>query len=174
MAAVEHQPHRRYSPATPAAGHLHRGRGQLPAPARRQRSQLEEASSQTGRRGPQQAKPWRWFGLGDQSRYPERFASGLRDLYEFVISKGAPPLSAMANRGYEFEQSRAVVDSQFVGLVLDLSNPTHEVRLDAWLSRLPRCLVCRWALHCPCRKDIPCAGTLTRPTTSIPRTPGSG
>ena len=78
------------------------------------------------------------LGLGDQSRYPERFASGLRDLYDFVISKGAAVVGQWPTEGYEFEQSRAVVDGQFVGLVLDLSNQSQltEARLDAWLMQI--------------------------------------
>jgi flavodoxin I len=113
------------------------GEGQLPGASADSEASWEEAMAKLA--GVDlSGKTVALFGLGDQSRYPERFASGLRDLYEFVISKGAAVVGQWPTEGYEFEQSRAVVDGQFVGLVLDLSNQSQltEARLDAWLKQI--------------------------------------
>lgn len=113
------------------------GEGQLPGASADSEASWEEAMAKLA--GVDlSGKTVALFGLGDQSRYPERFASGLRDLYDFVISKGAAVVGQWPTEGYEFEQSRAVVDGQFVGLVLDLSNQSQltEARLDAWLKQI--------------------------------------
>lgn len=76
------------------------------------------------------------YGLGDQDKYSERFASGLWDLSSKITAAGAKTIGAWSTDGYTFEQSSAVVDDKFVGLVIDHVNQAllTDQRLDQWLE----------------------------------------
>lgn len=76
------------------------------------------------------------YGLGNQDKYPERFADALFDLYSLLKARGAQIVGSWSTEGYEFQQSKAVVDGQFVGLVLDQNNQAmqSEERMDTWLA----------------------------------------
>ncbi|WP_437887633.1 flavodoxin [Phytobacter sp. V91] len=78
------------------------------------------------------------FGLGDQQGYPDNFVSGLRTLYDAVISSGAQVVGTWPNEGYEFSASSALEDGEFVGLVLDQDNQYDltEERVDSWLEQI--------------------------------------
>ena len=58
------------------------------------------------------------YGLGNQEKYPDRFADALFQLYELFKSCGATIIGDWSTAGYEFNQSKAVVDDRFVGLVI--------------------------------------------------------
>lgn len=76
------------------------------------------------------------FGLGAQERYPERFASSLMRLHEVFQGYGAEIIGGWSTEGYTFEQSAAVVDGRFVGLVIDQRTQSMHTdeRIDAWLA----------------------------------------
>lgn len=76
------------------------------------------------------------FGLGAQERYPERFASSLMRLYEVFKGYGAELVGSWSTDGYTFEQSAAVVDGRFVGLVIDQRTQSMHTdeRIDGWLE----------------------------------------
>lgn len=78
------------------------------------------------------------FGLGDQVGYSHEYVDAMRDLYEFVIARGATVVGQWPVDGYEFEHSEAVVDGKFVGLALDLDNQSSltEQRLNGWLESI--------------------------------------
>jgi flavodoxin I len=78
------------------------------------------------------------YGLGNQDKYPERFASGMFDLYSVLKARGATIVGATSTEGYEFQASKSVVDGQFVGLVLDQNNQAmqSEERMDTWLAMI--------------------------------------
>jgi flavodoxin I len=78
------------------------------------------------------------FGLGDQMSYADTFVDGMRDLYDAAIEAGANVVGACATDGYEFNESRAVVDGKFVGLPLDDDNQGGETdaRIEAWVTQL--------------------------------------
>jgi len=78
------------------------------------------------------------YGLGNQDKYPERFASGLFDLYSVLMARGAQIMGGWSTDGYEFQASQAVVDGQFVGLVLDQNNQAllSDERMDTWLAMI--------------------------------------
>ncbi|ACS93566.1 flavodoxin-1 [Teredinibacter turnerae T7901] len=61
------------------------------------------------------------YGLGDQVGYPEWFLDALGYLYHKLNGQGAKIVGFWPADGYEFEQSKALLeDSQlFVGLALD-------------------------------------------------------
>ncbi|AKJ64849.1 flavodoxin [Kiritimatiella glycovorans] len=78
------------------------------------------------------------FGLGDQNGFGDSFVDGMRDLYDAAIAAGGTVVGACATDGYEFSESRAVVDGQFVGLVLDDDNQAGQTdaRIAAWVTQL--------------------------------------
>jgi flavodoxin I len=78
------------------------------------------------------------FGLGDQQGYPDNFVSGLRLLYDAVVSSGAQVVGAWPNNGYEFASSTALEAGEFVGLVLDQDNQYDltDERVDTWLEQI--------------------------------------
>lgn len=78
------------------------------------------------------------FGLGAQERYAERFASSLRRLYEVCVERGAEIVGDWPLDGYVFEQSAAVKDGRFVGLVIDqrTQGMLTDARLDAWVAQV--------------------------------------
>lgn len=78
------------------------------------------------------------FGLGHQERYASRFASSLIQLYRVFYGYGAEIVGRWDTDGYEFEHSDAIIDNQFVGLVLDQRGQPHltEERLKIWLSQI--------------------------------------
>lgn len=62
------------------------------------------------------------FGLGDSYGYSGEFVNALGTLYRKVVERGATVVGAWPTDGYDFEESNAVVDGQFVGLVIDEDN----------------------------------------------------
>ncbi|MGZ5051843.1 MAG: flavodoxin [Methylobacter sp.] len=76
------------------------------------------------------------FGLGDQAGYPDNFVDALGMLYDAFADCGAKFVGFTETEGYEFTRSKAVVDGQFVGLVLDEDNQKElsEMRLSNWLE----------------------------------------
>ena len=78
------------------------------------------------------------YGLGDQEKYSERFADGLYQLYSRLLECGAKIIGDWSTKGYQFENSKSLIDGKFVGLVLDQSNQRllTEERVDAWLEQI--------------------------------------
>lgn len=78
------------------------------------------------------------FGLGDQVNYADEFVDGLGELYDTVVECGAEVVGSWPLDGYDFNQSAAVLDDRFVGLVLDKDNQASltEDRLGTWVAQL--------------------------------------
>lgn len=78
------------------------------------------------------------FGLGHQERYASRFASSLIQLYRVFYGYGAEIVGRWSTEGYQFEHSDAIIDNQFVGLVLDQRGQPHltDQRLQSWLEQI--------------------------------------
>ncbi len=78
------------------------------------------------------------FGLGDQDKYPEEFVDAMGIIYEFVVARGAKVVGAWPADDYDFISSKALVNDEFVGLVLDQENQKMltDSRLDAWLKQI--------------------------------------
>lgn len=76
------------------------------------------------------------YGLGDSSSYPDTFVNGLGILYKVVESKGANLIGKVSAADYDFEDSEAVREGEFVGLALDEDNESDKTadRLDAWVT----------------------------------------
>jgi flavodoxin I len=78
------------------------------------------------------------YGLGDQNKYGHRFANGMFELYSALKKAGATLVGAWSTAGYEFSDSKAVVDGKFVGLVIDQSNQglRTDERITQWLEQV--------------------------------------
>lgn len=78
------------------------------------------------------------FGLGNQERYADRFASSMIHLYRLFYGYGADIVGQWSTEGYQFEHSHAVIDNRFVGLALDQRTQPHltEERLKIWLAQI--------------------------------------
>ena len=78
------------------------------------------------------------FGLGNQERYADRFASSMIHLYRLFYGYGADIVGQWSTEGYQFEHSHAVIDNRFVGLALDQRTQPHltEERLNIWLAQI--------------------------------------
>lgn len=78
------------------------------------------------------------FGLGDADGYADTFVDGMGVLYDAVTARGAEVIGAWSTDGYEFDESAAVTDGRFVGLVIDEDNQDEltDGRVEAWTARL--------------------------------------
>ena len=76
------------------------------------------------------------YGLGDQINYPDEFVDGLGELYDAIAATGAEIVGQWPTDGYTFNDSQAVEDDCFVGLVLDNDNQSdlHAERISTWLA----------------------------------------
>jgi flavodoxin I len=76
------------------------------------------------------------FGLGDQDKYPDEFVDALGELYHFLVARGAKVVGRWSSEGYDFVASKALLNDEFVGLVLDQDNQKNltEERINTWLK----------------------------------------
>ena len=76
------------------------------------------------------------FGLGDQEEYCDNFLDAMGTIYDKVVESGATVVGSWPTEGYNFEESRAVRDGEFVGLGLDEENQDdlHDVRIAKWIE----------------------------------------
>ena len=80
------------------------------------------------------------FGLGDQEGYPDTFVDAMGTIAEKVKSGGATIVGQTSTDGYTFDESTAVVDGKFLGLVLDEENQADESddRIAKWCEQLKK------------------------------------
>ncbi len=78
------------------------------------------------------------FGLGDQQAYPDTFVNAMGTLYEKATEAGADVVGAWPTDGYDFGDSTAVVNYEFVGLALDEDRQPDMTagRVKAWVNQL--------------------------------------
>lgn len=78
------------------------------------------------------------FGCGDSESYPDTFCGGMKELYDAAVVAGGNVLPGVSTEGYTFDESEAVVDGKFVGLVLDEINEDDktEERINAWIESI--------------------------------------
>ncbi len=74
----------------------------------------------------------------DQVGYGDNFVDALGFLYDAFCDCGARVVGLTSIEGYDFNRSKALLDGQFVGLVLDEDNQKEltEARLNDWLSAI--------------------------------------
>ena len=83
------------------------------------------------------------YGLGDQEQYAHEFVDGLGILFEKFEELGANIVGFWPTDGYEYTISRAELDDQFCGLVLDQDNQSDltRERLETWISQIKPALL---------------------------------
>ena len=78
------------------------------------------------------------FGCGDSSSYSDSFCGGMGEMYNELKDSGAKIVGAVSSDGYDFDDSSALVDGKFVGLVLDEVNEADKTdeRIEAWVEAI--------------------------------------
>lgn len=78
------------------------------------------------------------FGCGDCESYGDTFVSAMGELYNGLKGSGAAFIGRVPTAGYNFSDSEAVVDGEFVGLALDDVNEENKTdeRIDAWIESI--------------------------------------
>lgn len=78
------------------------------------------------------------FGLGDGMGYGDTFCDGMAKLYEMLKPTGAQFIGQVSTDGYTYDETEAIVDGKFVGLVLDEDNESDqtEARVAAWVEQI--------------------------------------
>ncbi len=78
------------------------------------------------------------FGTGDQESYPDTFVDAMGILYDAVAETKATLIGNWPVDGYDYGESRAVRDGEFVGLALDEDNQADltEERISRWVETL--------------------------------------
>jgi len=78
------------------------------------------------------------FGLGDQEDYSEVFVDAMGIIHDRVKENGATIVGNWSVDGYDFDESKAVQNGEFVGLALDEDNQfdlTKE-RVSKWCEQI--------------------------------------
>lgn len=81
------------------------------------------------------------YGLGDQVGYADHFVDAMGMIYDAFADCGAKFVGFTGTEGYNYDSSKAVLEDQFVGLVLDEDNQKElsDVRLNDWLEQIGSC-----------------------------------
>jgi flavodoxin I len=79
-----------------------------------------------------------YFGPGDQVGYADNFQDAIGILEEKISSLGGKTVGHWPTDGYDFTESKAVKNGQFVGLALDEDNQPEltQQRIKAWTAQL--------------------------------------
>ena len=76
------------------------------------------------------------FGLGDQITYDLHFVDGLGLVAENILPKGAKIIGRVSTDGYDFRESKALVDGKFIGLPVneDFEPELTDERINNWVK----------------------------------------
>lgn len=79
-----------------------------------------------------------FIGVGDQSSFGDTFVDGIGTIYETIKDKGIILVGKTSTEGYSFSNSKAVIDDEFIGLVIDENNQSEltEERLNNWAAKV--------------------------------------
>ncbi len=75
-------------------------------------------------------------GLGNQRAFGESFVSGMRILYDIIQEKGGNIVSPTSILGYSYQDTQAIENNKFIGLVLDETNQEDQTpeRIQDWIN----------------------------------------
>lgn len=78
------------------------------------------------------------IGIGDQFGFGDTFVDGIGTIYEEIKDMGINLVGKTSTDGYSFSGSKAVVDNEFVGLVIDENNQSEltDERINAWVEKV--------------------------------------
>ncbi|MGQ1787152.1 MULTISPECIES: flavodoxin [unclassified Saccharicrinis] len=80
------------------------------------------------------------YGLGDQINYPDHFVDAIAWLYERLKALNVDVVGQVADKGYQYNDSEAILDGEFIGLPLDEDNEPEKTleRVQNWLTMLKK------------------------------------
>eukprot|EP00958_Prasinococcus_capsulatus_P007257 scaffold674_cov371-Prasinococcus_capsulatus_cf.AAC.15 len=83
-------------------------------------------------------KPVAIFGTGDQVGYPQFFADGMGLVWNKMAARGAKLVGQWPTDSYTFEDSKALLDGKFIGMVIDDLNQPEQTdeRIQTWVAQL--------------------------------------
>ena len=78
------------------------------------------------------------IAIGDQFGFGDTFVDGIGTIYEEIKDMGINLVGKTSTDGYSFSGSKAVVDDEFVGLVIDENNQSEltDERINAWVEKV--------------------------------------
>ncbi len=78
------------------------------------------------------------FGLGDNITYATLFVDALGVLGKEVMKIGAKLVGHVSTEGYEFKDSKAIIDGKFIGLPVNEDYESHltDERVKNWVAKL--------------------------------------
>ena len=81
-----------------------------------------------------------YFGSGDQGTFSYTFIDVIAIIDEEIQKTGATIIGKTSTEGYEFNESRAAKDGEFLGLALDEVNQSEwtDERIDAWVEQIQK------------------------------------
>lgn len=76
------------------------------------------------------------IGVGDQAAFGDTFVDGIGTIYEEIKDMGINLVGKTSTDGYDYSDSKAVVDDEFVGLVIDENNQSDltDERINSWVE----------------------------------------
>ena len=76
------------------------------------------------------------FGLGNHILYPNHFVDSMGHLGKKIIEMGGNLIGYCNKDGYEFTDSEAIINNEFIGLPIDMDNEEEltDQRIDNWLK----------------------------------------
>jgi len=79
-----------------------------------------------------------YLGLGDADGYPDTFVDAPGMIHERIADSGAKFVGTWPTDGYDFEESKSVVDGKFLGLIIDEDNQADltDERVEKWVAQL--------------------------------------
>lgn len=85
-------------------------------------------------------KKMAFFGTGDQSSFSDSFSDAMGTIYEAFKNSGATLIGSWPTDGYDYSESKAVVDGSFVGLPLDFNNQPEltDERISEWVAMIKK------------------------------------
>jgi flavodoxin I len=85
-----------------------------------------------------QGKKLAIYGSADQHTYPDNFADGIGLLYHWLAGHKTQIVGSWPSGGYTFRRSQALVNGNFVGLVLDedFQSDLTTIRVRQWVEQL--------------------------------------
>ncbi|PLX02059.1 MAG: flavodoxin [Marinilabiliales bacterium] len=92
---------------------------------------------------PLKGKTFALFGLGDQKNYAENFGDAVGIMAEIIEQAGGKIIGSTEVEGYTFENSKALRDGKFVGLLLDQDNQAKlsGKRIKDWVASIGQLLL---------------------------------
>merc|ERR1712188_265172 len=78
------------------------------------------------------------FGCGDSSSYGDYFCDAMEEVYSAMKEAGATMVGSVDPSGYDFAESKSIIDGKFCGLPLDEDNESDmtEERVEAWCAQI--------------------------------------